>query len=747
MSLFRELVESLLMESGTLSKGSQRVMSNKNLVAGLADSVKDDVASNPSAFPAGSKANFRNATDEAIAQWFLENIDRIEREGYDGVVYSRDGVNSDWIVRRYIAGSHSWEDLTGVMNMNLSDWYNLKNRNLLDTNHKDLPKFNSVRDVGFYMTTHYNADIEKARDASKNAARAKKSSYVKLVDNEDYRIYTTLNRAAGCALGLGTQWCTANSTSGTYYHIYSNRNMLFQLFPYAAEPNADGKKVSDETQKYQFDAGGEGRPTFMDITDRAVSAAAVQEKYPYIFTDLVAGLNKNKSKLEKAFKDLAADATMQDDDFKIKQYDIDQEIQKLHSFVDTGYFTDRARNSGADADSQINKDTPPQENTMETIKKLAKNMLGEKTLGHIVQQYKPTGDAGEDSPLTYGEENIGEAEFAGGGLEEAKAKLIQTLSTRQGTVQEDDMMQDMEQGNQAQTGGTLGAGGMGSSSGGQYPPGTAPTMPESINHQGKITMKDNNSAVTPGYVKYEQMKDKIASVLIKLYNQGRDEETIKQMGDRVAAHLGYNPEDPTFEEAWLMSLTDASVDGKLDQANDEDDYTDYTMRQGEMGRNESTINHQGKTTMENIDKDVAAMLNSLKKYDKLNESVLGMVTVGMANAKVVKEAGPKKSEVPAFLRKEKGGDDWKVSKADLDKEANSSPTTKKGLADKKAEKGIKEEGNFFKNKNLPGDKQLGAPPEEVNIEEDDKVKEGVDPEIMAWMSRFAKLGNMKGYGR
>ena len=88
---------------------------------------------------------------------------------------------------------------------------------------------------------------------------------------------------------------------------------------------------------------------------------------------------------------------------------------------------------------------------------------------------------------------------------------------------------------------------------------------------------------TPGYIKYEQMKDKIASVLIKLYNQGKDEETIKQMSSRVARHLGYNPEDPIYQDAWMSSFTDASLDGSLDRE-PEDDYTDYTMRQGEMGR-------------------------------------------------------------------------------------------------------------------------------------------------------------------
>lgn len=95
----------------------------------------------------------------------------------------------------------------------------------------------------------------------------------------------------------------------------------------------------------------------------------------------------------------------------------------------------------------------------------------------------------------------------------------------------------------------------------------------------------------PGYVKYEQMKDKIAGVLIKLYNQGKDPETIKQMGDRVAQHLGYDSEDSIFQDAWMTSFTDASLDGSLDQ-DSEDDYTDQSMRRGEMGR-ESMQNEAG----------------------------------------------------------------------------------------------------------------------------------------------------------
>jgi hypothetical protein len=50
--------------------------------------------------------------------------------------------------------------------------------------------------------------------------------------------------------------------------------------------------------------------------------------------------------------------------------------------------------------------------------------------------------------------------------------------------------------------------------------------------------------------------------------------------------------------------------------------------------------------------------------------------------------GPNKSDVPAFMRKAKGGDDWKVSTKDIDDERTKSPTSSAGLARKKKELGM-----------------------------------------------------------
>lgn len=739
-----KLIEAFLLEAAALTKGSQRVMADKKLVQSLAATVRDDAAINPSAFPTGSKNNFKKATDEAVAQWFLENIDQIEREGYEGTVYSRDGTNSDWIVRRYIAGSHTWEDLTGVMNMNLRDWYLLKNRNLLDTNHKDLSKFKSVRDVGFYMTTHYKGELEKVRDAAKNAARNKMAKNFKLVDNDDYRIYTAINRAAGCALGLGTQWCTANSNYGGHFHSYSGKAMLFQLFPYVTKKNAETGEEElglSDTAKYQFDAGG---PTFMDITDRPVPADKVRETFPYIFTDLATALKKNKSKMEKAFEEWTNDATLQHEDFKIKSYEIDEEIQKLHKFVDRGYFTDEVRPSETSADDagseqpQIGaeptrQEQPPQEPQMETIKQLAKAMLEDKTIGHVVQQYKPLNKSGEDSPMTYGDENLDETNNESG-LAQAKQGLLAALAARAGNGQqavgEDDaMMQGPAAGGdigaQAATGGPSGAGGAGGaggSGGGQYPPGTAPTMPESIQTKEK-TMEEIDkdvAAMMASLKKYDKLNESVLGmVTLSMAKPKVAEDTSQQRGqandqkraeDAFTANRAKKRNDS--DEAWAKSQGKP----KVAEASDVDEDVEVQKIPYKEPRKSEKTNYGSKHIgsasgqgSQGQQRGTGANVSTGKKTG--DKSALPVVGSG----KNIAEAGPDKKDVPAFLRKEKGGD-WKTSKADLDKDANKSPTTKKGLEDKKEKEGIKESSE-------------------------------VDPEILDWMKRFSKLGNMKGYGR
>jgi hypothetical protein len=563
MNELDQLIEAFLTEAVALTKGSQRVMNDKNLVSNLADAIRDDASSNPRAFAAGFSKQAKKLPDEELAQWFLENLDRIEAAGYEGTIYSRDGAYSEWIVRRYIAGSHNWEDITGVMNMNMRDWTILKNRNMLDANHRDIPKFNSVRDLGRYMTVHYNDKLEQVRDAAKNAERNKKAKTIKVVDNDDYKIFVTLNRAAACAVGLGTQWCTANSNHDSHFHRYAGEAFLFQMFPKNPEKvdkiSGFNQKHITGDEKYQF--GADSGLSFKDIADDQVNKNIIKERFPYIYTDIVHGIKSNKEKIEQAFKELSDDPTLQDNDFKIKTYELDKELEKLHKFVNAGYFTDKVRPKKVE---QPATDTPPEQPQLS---------------------------------------------------------------------EEDDEAGDM------QTGGSLGSmgAGVGPSGGGKYPPGTAPTMPESVN-KGRI--------------------------------------------------------------------------------------------------------------MENVDKDIAAILQSLKKYDKLVESVapvLGMRTLG--EKKGGKPEWLIDAEKKAEEKENKDGesdseggeiDEAIVSEKDEGKHNNGKTTGFKAVEKKAAkEYGSKE----------AGEKVAGAV--HAKMAKAGKLEESneADPDVLTWMKRFASLGNMKGYGR
>jgi len=79
---------------------------------------------------------------------------------------------------------------------------------------------------------------------------------------------------------------------------------------------------------------------------------------------------------------------------------------------------------------------------------------------------------------------------------------------------------------------------------------------------------------------YELAQTKIGSVLIRLYDAGDDFETIGQMSERIAKTLGY-VHDKNFFHAFQACFTDASLNGELDSM--DSDYTDHTMRLGEMG--------------------------------------------------------------------------------------------------------------------------------------------------------------------
>ena len=569
------------------SKGSAKILQNKNLVKSLADSIRADVDDNPNFFPRNAVNTFPRMQDAQLAEWFLGELDRMEQEGYEGTKLTSDGSINDWVVKKYISGAHTWEDLTGKLQQQLHNWVNLKKFGLLKPEHQNIPSFNGVLDLGRYMVGHYSNEMKELQNEIKKASLKKKAKSAVIVNNDDYKIYVTLNRAANQLTGANTTWCTTSSATDIHWNSYSNQAMLFQLFPKDAEFVSLEKEGRDHpiegAERYQF--GADSLYSFKDIADHTYPAEKVRERWPYLWDDLKSALQQQGGKLEGIMKALSEDPHMQDPDVKIKTYKIQTEINKLEKFKNRGYFTDDVRpvvepeqepelKAASDSGQEQPRLNPPAEGQpqMESIKELARMMLEGK-------------DIDEDSELDVDEELEADAAATGGDL------------------------------------GSMG-GGAGPTGGGQYPPGTAPTMPESFNNKGT-------------------------------------------------------------------------------------------------------------EIMENVDKDVAAMLKNLKKYDTLVESCAPVLMARpkpyIAEKEEVEEEDAEESEEEKLEEEEDKKNPWEdLGKDDEDDEEEAQPgdetTTHKG-------------GKVTKTKTGLVHKKV------------DESTDVADPEVLEWMSRFSKLGNMKGYGR
>jgi hypothetical protein len=128
--------------------------------------------------------------------------------------------------------------------------------------------------------------------------------------------------------------------------------------------------------------------------------------------------------------------------------------------------------------------------------------------------------------------------------------------------------------------------------------------------------------------------------------------------------------------------------------------------------------------MENIDKDVAAMLSSLKKYDMLKESVAPVL---MAGAKMTEAK-------PDFL--------------DMDKDGNKKESMKKAIADNKDSKNESMKAGSSDSHKMPDGSMMPGKSHKMEANKEE-VQESADADadVISWMKRFASLGNMAGYGR
>lgn len=346
------------------SKGSKKALQDKRLVSEIARELKDQSKLNPSVFPAGTYRTFRNMADQQVAEWFFSEIDKLEKAGYNGIKFSQDGSNNDWLARKFINGGHSWEDIIGKFPQQMYNWYLLKRYNRLEPRHVNVPAYSGLHELGNVMTRYYADALKSLEDESKYEQIRKNAKSLIVVDNDDYRIYTTLNRTANQIIGRGTVWCTTSLTppdrTGTLFDTYADQAMLFQLFPKDAQDVSIEKYGRDRliTGKERYQFGADRGYSFMNLGDIPVPKEEIQERFPYLYDDLTTALRAMKPEFERITKEFSEDPTLNKiPALKIKVYNIDQEIQKLKGFVDNGKFSTQKRPAAIE-----NPEQPPEPN-------------------------------------------------------------------------------------------------------------------------------------------------------------------------------------------------------------------------------------------------------------------------------------------------------------------------------------------------------------------------------------------------
>lgn len=329
------------------TSGARNVLANKQLVSRIADHIRFDRT-----VPANIRRD-RTKTDLDLATWFVNELDRIEAAGVHGVVSVRDGKNHMWIAKCYANGNDLWEDITGEYPETIRDFMLLKNRNLLDPNHKEITQYNGVKNLHRYLVTHYSDMLEDLRkDAVLNAIIKNKRSTL-IVDNPDYKIWLLQNRGAACAFGKGATFCTASSTDPGNWERYSRAGAIFGMVPSEQRSytgtDAFGKPQKELPEKFQFDAPSH---QFKNPLDKQVSAEDIKERFPYLYTDLVAGLRAHKNEIENPKEETGIEK---------KVYDVDKEIEKLTTNL-AQYWTDKKRPAKKETPAEeppVPGETPP----------------------------------------------------------------------------------------------------------------------------------------------------------------------------------------------------------------------------------------------------------------------------------------------------------------------------------------------------------------------------------------------------
>lgn len=225
-----------------------------------------------------------------------------------------------WILKSYLSttskgtyGIARWEDIPGRVVDALNKYTNLKNRNQVPVEKRDIQKIDGLISLED-LVDKLSQTRSKTQQQSDLDQRMFQDGDAKLVYNDEHiKVVTPLTMKGSCHFGINTKWCTTHSDpklnmhgayhagGNLYYVLIKSENKRFAFFwmtnprGYVSQMVTDTSPYSDEELRDLVSGLPGGGNQFMDERDEPINPHNLATKYPVLWKIFGPIAQKNNS--------------------------------------------------------------------------------------------------------------------------------------------------------------------------------------------------------------------------------------------------------------------------------------------------------------------------------------------------------------------------------------------------------------------------------------------------------------------
>lgn len=171
---------------------------------------------------------------------------------FEAIDKTKDHQYVPFLAKLYASTPVKYEDLVKLEDT-LPKYHTLKQRNLLQPEHKDIMRFKAAYDLMDVVDALWTEDVEAP------TSQAHRGTSKEFYKDSEMRIIIPLDMEAAIYYGQGTRWCTAAVRHHNMFDWYNNKGPLYIILP--VQPQYTG-------EKYQLHFESE---SFMNEQDGGVS--------------------------------------------------------------------------------------------------------------------------------------------------------------------------------------------------------------------------------------------------------------------------------------------------------------------------------------------------------------------------------------------------------------------------------------------------------------------------------------------